>query len=158
MAKPAAARGPLFISSGSCCSVSGVMPCSCVAVVFKTEVPLLTSTRSWRPPHRQRDVDAHLGAEWHDDVVQRDLLEAALVGGDLVLARSEVPEGVLPFSSGDGGGDGLIRGEVARRQRRVGDDAASAVTDDAGDGAVETLRGDVSRQASEDRRSEECEP
>ena len=39
-----------LISSGSCGSVSGVMPCVWVAVVFRTDVPLVTSTRSWRPP------------------------------------------------------------------------------------------------------------
>ncbi len=44
-ANDAAARGPLFISSGSSFNVSGEMPCSCVAVWFRTDPPAVTSMR-----------------------------------------------------------------------------------------------------------------
>jgi hypothetical protein len=50
IAKVAAARGPLFMMSGSCCSVSGVMPCSCVAVWLSTDAPAVTSMVSVSAP------------------------------------------------------------------------------------------------------------
>ena len=45
VANAAAARGPLFISSGSWLRVSGAMPCSCVPVTLRIDDPPTTSTR-----------------------------------------------------------------------------------------------------------------
>ena len=45
VANAAAARGPLFISSGSWLRVSGAMPCSCVPVTLNIDDPPTTSTR-----------------------------------------------------------------------------------------------------------------
>ena len=136
----AAARGPLFISSGSCCSVSGEMPCSWVAVVLRTDDAADRPRRALLGPDRQRDVDAlHLSAERHVDVGKRDLLEAVLDRVDRVLRRRQVAERVLAVGAGDRGRDRLVGGDVPERQRHVGDDAARRVPDDAGDGAVEAL-------------------
>ena len=122
IAKPAEERGPLSKISGNCCSVSGEMPCCCVPV----------------PEHRRAadDLDALLlGADRQGDVHALDRAERdvdvrgatcwnpSFVAGPRTWRR-EVAKRVFAVRARHRRADDLVGGDVAQRQRDIGDDGA----------------------------------